>query len=319
VGCLRADAAVIAEVLTAIEPAGVEAALKCTEQARLEDHEKNRAVELALEKARYEAQRARRQYDAVEPENRLVAAELESRWNQAMAQVSELEGRVQTLQMQSAQGITAEQKQQLLDLGKDLKRLWDTPAAPVEIKKRIIRTVIEDILVTNLEQPVEHRLLIHWAGGVHTELRVPRNAPGMHRRMADGSVIELVRELAKVCDDASISAVLNRLGYTTGQGNSWNKARIVSFRHNHAIEHCSADSGFVTLQEAARKLHVSNTVIERLIRNSVLPARQVVKCAPWIIEAKNLELPAVRAAVQAVLQGKRIPSAALEHPELPIK
>jgi len=137
--------------------------------------------------------------------------------------------------------------------------------------------------------------------------------------MADRSVIELVRELAKVSDDATIAAVLNRLGFTTGQGNSWRKSRIVSFRHTHGIELCGAGSGSVTMQVAARRLQVSDTVIERLIRRGVLPARQVVKCAPWVIEEKDLELPAVQAAVQAVHQGKRVPSAVVEHPELPIK
>jgi hypothetical protein len=319
VGSLRTDGAVVAEVLAAIEPVGIQAALKPLEQARLEDHEKHRAVELALEKARYEAQRARRQYDAVEPENRLVAAELEARWNQALARVSELEGRVQALQVEKAQTITAEQKQRLSELGKDLKRLWEDPLAPVELKKRIIRTVIEEIVVTRHEEPAEHRLQIHWAGGVHTELRVPRNPPGMHGRMADRSVIELVRELAKVCDDQTIAAVLNRLGFTTGQGNSWRMSRIVSFRHTHGIELCSGSSGAVTMQAAVKRLQVSDTVIERLIRAGILPARQVVKYAPWVIEEKDLELPAVQAAVQAVRQGRRLPSAIVGHPELPIK
>ena len=319
VGSLRTDGAVVAEVLAAIEPVGIEATLRVSEQARLEDHEKHRAVELALEKARYEAQRARRQYDAVEPENRLVAAELEARWNQALAKVSELEGRVKALQVETAQTITAEQKQRLSELGKDLKRLWEDPSAPVELKKRIIRTVIEEIVVTHHEEPAEHRLQIHWAGGVHTELRVPRNPPGMHGRMAGRSVIELVRELAKVCDDKTIAAVLNRLGYTTGQGNSWRLSRVTSFRHTHGIELCGATSGSLTLQAAAERLQVSDTVMERLIRSGVLPARQVVKYAPWVILEKDLELPAVQAAVQAVRQGRRLPSAIVEHPELPIK
>ena len=248
-----------------------------------------------------------------------MAAELEARWNQALAKVSELEGRAQALPVEAAQAITAEQRQRLLELGKDLKRLWENPLAPVELKKRIIRAVIEKIVVTSHEQPAEHWLQIHWAGGVHTELRVPRNPPGMHGRMADGSVLELVRELAKVCDDPAIAAVLNRLGFTTGQGNSWRKSRIVSFRHTHGIELCGAASGSVTMQVAARRLQVSDTVIERLIRRGVLPARQVVKCAPWVIDEKDLELPAVQAAVQAVRQGRRSPSAVMEHPELPIK
>ena len=319
VGSVHTDRAVVAEVLAAIEPVGIEAALQASEQAGWEDRQKRRAMELALEKARYEAQRAQRQFDAVEPENRLVAAELEGRWNQALAKVSELEGRVQALQAEGAQTISTEQKQRLAEMGKDLQRLWEDPQAPVELKKRILRTVIEEIVVTSQEEPPEHRLQIRWAGGVHTELRVPRNPGGTNGRMADRSVIELVRELAKVGDDRTIAAVLNRLRLTTGQGNSWRKSRIVSFRHTHGIELCSPGSGALTLQAAAQRLQVSDTVIQRLIRRGILPARQVVKCAPWVIEQKDLELPAVQAAVQAVRQGRRIPSAVLGHPELPIK
>jgi DNA invertase Pin-like site-specific DNA recombinase len=85
VGGLRTDRAVVEEVLQAIEPAGIEAALKASELVALEDQERRRCVELALERAHYEAKRAERQFDAVEPENRLVAAELESRWNGALA------------------------------------------------------------------------------------------------------------------------------------------------------------------------------------------------------------------------------------------
>ena len=318
-GSLRADAAVVAELLAAVAPAGIAAACEASEQIQRQEQEKRRAVELALEKARYEAQRAQRQFDAVEPENRLVAAELEGRWNQALAQVSALEGRLQALSLEAVPTISAEQQQRLGELGRDLKQLWEAPQAPVELKKRLLRTVIEEIVVTTPEPPTEHRLQIHWAGGVHTELRVPRNPRGMHGRRADRSVVELVRELAQGCNDQAIAAVLNRLGLTTGQGNGWRMARVNSFRHTHGIELGHGYPGCVTLQGAARRLQVSDTVVERLIRRRVLPARQVVQYAPWVIEKGDLEWPAVQAAVQAAQQGKRIPSALASHPELPIK
>ena len=248
-GSLRADAAVVAELLAAVEPAGIAAACEASQQTQQQEQEKRRAVELALEKARYEAQRAQRQFDAVEPENRLVAAELEGRWNQALAQVSALESRLQALLADTVPAISAEQKQRLGELGRDLKRLWEEPQAPVELKKRLLRTVIEEIVVTTPEPPAEHRLQIHWAGGVHTELRVPRNPRGMHGRMADRSLIELVRELAQVCDDQTLAAVLNRLGFTTGQGNGWRMARVNSFRHTHGIER---GRGASRMRDAAR-------------------------------------------------------------------
>jgi hypothetical protein len=82
------DRAVVQSVLTAIQPAGVEAAVQLTECTQIEGDEKGKALELALERAHYEEKRARRQFDGVEPENRLVASELETRWNGALAQVA---------------------------------------------------------------------------------------------------------------------------------------------------------------------------------------------------------------------------------------
>jgi hypothetical protein len=317
-GSLRTDAAVVEQVLEAIEPAGIEAALQASEQVVLADQEKRRCVELALERARYEAKRTQRQFDAVEPENRLVAGELEGRWNGALAQVAELESRLQELRGEAAP-LTDEQKRRLLEMGKDLRRLWDEAQTALELKKRILRTVIEEIVVNNVEEPAEHRLQIHWAGGVHTELRVARNKTGMHRRTASGEVVELVRELAKVCDDKTIAGVLNRLGFSTGQGNSWRVSRVVSFRHTHRIDGFSGHEGWMTLEEAARRSEVSHTFVKGLIRRGVLPARQVVECAPWVIEEKALELAAVKAAIQRVRKGKKFPPTVAGHLELPLK
>ena len=318
VGSLRTDEAVVEQVLEAMEPVGIEAALKASEQVALEDQERRRCVELALERARYEAKRAERQFDRVEPENRLVAAELEGRWNGALAQVTELESRLQELRGE-ALPLTSEQKRRLLEMGKDLRRLWYEPQAPVELKKRILRTVIEEIVINRVEESAEHRLQIHWAGGVHTELRVARNKTGMHRRMASGEVVELVRELVKVCDDKTIAGVLNRLGFTTGQGKSWRVSRVVSFRHTHRIDGFSGRAGWMTLEEAARRSEVSHTFVKGLIRRGILPARQVVQYAPWVIEENALESTAVKTAIQRVHKGKKFPPTVAGQQELPIK
>jgi DNA invertase Pin-like site-specific DNA recombinase len=318
VGSLRTDEAVVEQVLDAMEPVGIEAALKASDQVALEDQERRRCVELALERARYEAKRAERQFDRVEPENRLVAAELEGRWNGALAQVTELESRLQELRGE-ALPLTSEQKRRLLEMGKDLRRLWDEPQAPVELKKRILRTVIEEIVINRVEEPAEHRLQIHWAGGVHTELRVARNKTGMHRRMASGEVVELVRELVKVCDDKTIAGVLNRLGFTTGQGKSWRVSRVVSFRHTHRIDGFSGRAGWMTLEEAARRSEVSHTFVKGLIRRGILPARQVFQYAPWVIEENALESTAVKTAIQRVHKGKKFPPTVAGQQDLPIK
>src|SRR5947209_9280649 len=109
------------------------------------------------------------------------------------------------------------QHQELSGLIEDLMALWNLPDAPIHLKKRILRTVLTEIIINNDADSATHRLRLHWAGGVHTELRVERNKPGQHRHSADRCVIELVSELAKICQDKTIAAILNRLGYKTGQ------------------------------------------------------------------------------------------------------
>jgi hypothetical protein len=289
-------------VLAAIQPAGMEAAVRLTECARFEDDEKRKALELALERARYEEKRARRQFDAVEPENRLVASELEARWNGALAQVTEAEARLAAAG-QAAEPLTERQKEELAALSEDLMALWNHSDAPIQLKKRILRTVLTEIVVDDEEDSMTHRLRLHWAGGVHTELRVERNKPGQHRHSADRSVIELVSELAKICQDKTVAAILNRLGYKTGHEKTWNASRVAGLRGYHKIAPFQQQDGWVTQEEAARELQVSDTVVKRLIRERVLPAKQVVKFAPWIIEKKDLLLPAVQQQVKAARRG----------------
>jgi hypothetical protein len=318
IGSLRVDRVVVRSVLAAIQPAGVEAALQLSECAQAEDDEKRKALDLALERARYEANRARRQFDAVEPENRLVAGELEARWNTALEQVAALEARISAVGERSAP-INDEKKTELMALGDDVRTLWNHPDAPVQLKKRILRTVLNEIIVQSERDSSSHRLILHWAGGVHTELSVDRNPSGQHRRRAERTVIDLVSELAKVCPDKVIAAILNRLGYKTGQEKSWNASRVAGLRGYHKIEPFQKQDGWVTREQAAELLKVSNTVIQRLIREQVLPATQVVHCAPWVIDRKDLELPAVQAQVQAVHCGRRLPLIVPGQAQLPLE
>lgn len=308
VGSLRLDRAVVDSVLAAISPVGIEAAIKISEHAQAADDEKRKALELALERARYEANRARRQFDAVEPENRLVASELEARWNRALAQVAELEARITAMGEQS-EVFTNEQEKELIALSEDLPALWNHPEAPVQLKKRILRTVLVEIVIDSEKE--SHHVRLHWAGGVHTELRVLRNKTGQHRRSTDRTVIDLVRDLAKVCPDKAIAAILNRLGYKTGQEMTWNASRVSGVRWYHEIVGFQKQEGWLTQDQAARELQVSDTVVKRLIRERILPATQVVEYAPWVIERKDLALPAVQEQVNAVRCGRKLPRTAL--------
>ena len=315
VGNVRLDHAVVSEVLQAIAPAGIEAALQLNEMTQVGDRDKEQALKLGLERARYEADRAKRQYDAVDPENRLVAAELETRWNAALSQVTELEVRQQNPEVQAV-SLNEAQKKKLLELGADLPRVWADPRTSIELKKQVLRTIIQEIIINAVDDPAEHHLQIHWVGGVHTELRVPRNPTGVNRLRADDKVIELVAELAKVCNDEVIATVLNRLGYRTGQGNAWRVSRVNGFRHTHGIAPFTTREGWLTLKETVQALALSERTVRKLIDQGILAAKQVVRFAPWVIESKALEQPALQAAVRSIKAGNKVPPTTSNQQEL---
>lgn len=306
-GGLRIDEAVVQEVLSAIQPVGVEAALVAVNNLAHDTDQKRESLALALERAQFEARRAQRQYDAVDPDNRLVAGELEQRWNEALERVAELKSRIAMLD-DSAAPLTEEQRSSLLELGSDLATMWNDPATDVRLRKRILRTVLKEIVLDNADDPPRHLLRLHWHGGVHTQLQIPRNGRGQHTRAAGSDILELVRELSKVAEDKTIAAVLNRLGYKTGQGKSWHAHRVANLRSYHRLPSYHNRADWLTLEQTAKTLGVSNTVVSRLIRERILPARQVVRYAPWIIEVCALDAPAVQAAVQAVREGRKLPS-----------
>jgi hypothetical protein len=313
-GALRVDQTIAEEVLAAIQPAGVQASLLALEQLSNGQHEKRQALTLALEKARYEASRAQRQYESVDPENRLVAGELEKRWNTALLRVTELERQLQAVGNEGI-SVPAEQKERLVYLGQHLEEAWNHPAAPPELKKRILRTVLHEIVINNTEDGRAHLLVLHWQGGVHTEVRVQRNRPGHHRRVVSVNVIELIRELSKVCADQAIAAALNRLGYRTGTGKTWRAHSVANLRYTHRLPNYIKGRDWLTVELTAAALAVSETVIRRLIKQRLLPANQVIESTPWIIARQDLDLPRVQAEVQAVHAGRQLPKRRLDQAE----
>lgn len=289
-GGMRLDRLLAKEVLDRLQPLGVEAALAVIEARSQQRSEKKGQLDLALQQARYEAARAQRQYDAADPENRLVASELERRWNERLAAVRDLELEIDRLDADKAPALTEADRERLMALGQDLIGAWESPGATPETRKKIIRTVIAEIIVDVVVGTLE--LIIHWQGGDHTRLAVKRSRPGQTRWTTDAEVVDLVRTLARQMPDETIAALLNRSGKTTGYGNSWTRGRICSLRRQYDIaiyrDGERAERGEVTLHEAATALALSQSTIRRLIAEGVLPAEQHCKGAPWIIRLADL-------------------------------
>ncbi len=308
-GGMRIDRAVGAEVIERLQPLGIEAAIGAMEARRAENAEKQRQIDLAIEQARYEAARARRQYDAVDPDNRLVAAELEQRWNDRLLAVCALEDERDALAVSPQTTLTEAERQRLLALGADVEGAWHSAGATPATRKRIIRTLIEEIVVRVEDEALD--LVIRWAGGDHTPLRVRKNRAGQHRWGTDASVVELVTALARQLPDKAIAAILNRAGKTTGRGNGWTRSRVCVLRNHRGIppyrEGERAERGEVTMEEAAGVLNVSEATVRRLITEQILPATQHCKGAPWGIRADDLDDAKVKQAADARRQ-RRPPS-----------
>jgi DNA invertase Pin-like site-specific DNA recombinase len=312
-GGLRVDEAVAQEVLHVISGSAVEAALEAADQLRNQRQQQRKAIELQLEQARYEAQLASRRYDAVDAENRLVAAELECRWDAALEKARELENKLQ--QFDAGFGsVPVPDKEILMSLAQDLPAVWNASTSDMRLKQRIVRILIHEIVVDVNENDHETTLLIHWAGGRHSELRVKKNRTGQHARCTSLEAIEVMRQMAVGHTDEQIAATLNRLRLQTGTGNSWNEQRVHSARRYHCLPAFDANwaTSFLTLEQAAERLGVSANSVRRMIQRGILPGSQIVPLAPWQIPVDMLESDRVKHAVKNIKDGVRSPLPRIE-------
>jgi DNA invertase Pin-like site-specific DNA recombinase len=296
------DRAASEALLQILAPLGIEAALAAIDSGQDCHRDQRRQAELALEAARYEAGLARRQYDAVDPDNRLVAGELERRWNERLVTAQRLEAQLAAMVDDTSGQLSAAEREGLMNLGRDLSAVWNDQASSIELKKRITRTLIREIVV-RVEDDRLHGM-IHWQGGDHTVLDIATRVRGRWRDTkeanAGAETAALITALVRMMPDSSIAAVLNRLGKRTINGLSWTAGRVQLFRNDHHLlayrEGERADRGELMLNEVVEELGVSKMTVIRMIHTKALPARQVCPGAPYLILRKDLELPGVRSA-----------------------
>jgi hypothetical protein len=306
---LRVDQAVAVEVLRAIGGNALQAAVAAAEKMRQHFGEQRRAVELELEQARYEAKLSARRYEAVDPQHRLVAAELEARWNAALQKAAELEDRLRDFD--DARKMPAiPDKEILLSLAQDLPAVWNAAGTEAGMKQRIVRILVEELVVDVDEEKQDIVLLIHWAGGRHSELRVSKRGTGRHGHSTGLEAMAVIRQMSGRFGDGEIAATLNRLRLRTGAGNSWNAQRVYSLRRQQELPDAMSktENRMVTLQQAADRLGVSELSIRRMIEQKVLPATQAVPCAPWEISLDALNAPVVQLAIDNARRRKRPPT-----------
>ena len=307
----RVDAAVAAEVLRVVQPAAVEAAILAYRDEEKKRDEVRGALERDLEAAHYAAQRAQRQYDAADPENRLVADELERRWNQALERVREIEQRIG-----QHSGVPKEEPAPTLEefatLAERLEELWQHADTNPQLRKRIVRSLIQEVLVDVDSAASEVVLVLHWKGGLHTEVRVPRRRRGQNSTQTAPETLDAVRALARICPDALIANVLNRNGLRTGRGNFWTCERVTALRSHHEIpvycEERRAREGWLNLTEAARSVGVSPRTLRLAVERGELVAEHPVAEGPWIFHRNTLAASAAAELAARARARQRTPA-----------
>ena len=299
------DGAISTEILRVVRPGAVEAAIQAGSEALSQHDEILRALRLDVEAARYTANRAWKQYDAADPENRLVASELENRWNAALERVQELEERIEQHERER-EHIVPPAPRSFAELSEDLGQVWRAPETDVRLKKRIVRTLIDEVIVDTDDVAHEISLVIHWKGGVHTELRLRRRRRGQNSAQTSQDVIEAVRALTLICPDAQIAGWLNRNGLRTGRGNRWTKERVTSLRSKreipiHSPERRKAE-GWLTLKEAAAYVRLTPKTLRRTVERGEINAMHPLREGPWIFKRDDLDQPRAHEILSRVRQ-----------------
>ena len=292
------DEQVEKKLLEVISPLGVAAALEAHSKAESKVKRLEEQYRLRLEQNRYEAQRAQRQYDLSDPENRLVTLELENRWNHALEQIAESENELERIRAEN-EPLNEEQALQLKRLGEDFSQAWNHSEVSIEIKKRIVRIVIEGIVVSKQEEAL--CLMIHWKGGDHTELTFPRKRSGSK---TDDRVLEILEELRGVLTHEDLAKVLNDEKLTTGTGRMWTAKRVQTFASKklRGTRENKEKLKKLTVEQAADHLGIRAQEVRKLTAQRKLKAHRICASAPLLIDTRDLEAPTTKRAITALMR-----------------
>jgi DNA invertase Pin-like site-specific DNA recombinase len=294
------------EIVAVLSPHGIRASLEAVEHQDADQQQRLQMVRRQLEQLEYEATRAFEQFNAVDARNRLVASELERRWNDKLQERDRLRASITELE-QRCRPPSAEERNALDALGRRFPDAWNHPACSNELKKQIFRTVIEEILVTE-DPPGTLSFIVHWKGGSHTAFSMAKASSKTQHRTADAD-LDVIRKMAPRYGDDDIASVLNRLGRRTGKGKPWSAMSVKTARRNHAIEGRAKtidDPQLFSLQAAARYTGTSDTTIRKLVDAGVLAMKQVVPFAFWEIRRADLESGPVRALLERLKRTGRL-------------
>ncbi len=290
-GGRRLEQRVLAEVFAVLEPACLQATAAALAEAEAHHASRLRAFELAVERARFEADRAQRQFDQVEPENRLVARTLERAWEQRLAEVRQAEAELARQQARRPRRLTATELAWLERAGADLRRIFEAPTTTARERKQLLRALLSEVVVTVDATQRTAELRIVWQGGQATELAMALTKTGGHFRATDEDTVELVRRLAVHYDDTQIALILSRQQRRTGTGLPFTRARVASLRAARGIPATTRqpvvaagdDALVVSVAKAEQLLGVCKVTIYRWLREGFIVGEQLTPGGPWHI------------------------------------
>jgi len=289
--CDSVDEAVSKRVLEVLQPAELELAAEALHELETRDEAIGRQWRMRFDRAEYEAQLAQKRYEEVDPSNRLVAATLEHRWNEALVKIEQTRSQYAEFQKTQGRAITPEQKAKILSMAKDLPRLWNAPTTKAKDKKRMLRLLIKDITAEKLERKA--LLHVRWQGGATEDILVEPKRPC--RRLYTEEVVEQVRELAMSLRDVQIAATLNEQGRTSARGKPLTTVTIRSIRQQYGIlvAHPMKQPGEYTVPEVAARFGVDRKVVYYWMEQGLLKIRRPVRgsrCMLTIDPEKEREL-----------------------------
>jgi DNA invertase Pin-like site-specific DNA recombinase len=293
----RIDETIAVEMLRAVTPMAIEAAEEAERMLRDEDQDRRRIAELELQQAQYDASLAERRYAACDPDNRLIAAQLEKAWETALERVERCRERLDRMQTPGADDVRPD----FTGLADDLSAAWKALRTTMRTRQRLVRALITEIVVDIDAAAGEIVLVIHWKGGQHSELRVRKPRTGEHGCSTPDQALAVMRSMAGRWSDQDIAASLNRMGMPTGQGKTWTAHRVGSVRRVrgiHGYRPAEKNGEWLTMRDAAAKLGVSHHQIRKLIKAGVLASEQIMPDAPHQIRAADLVSERVVAALK---------------------
>jgi DNA invertase Pin-like site-specific DNA recombinase len=287
------DAAVARALLEAIRPAQLEVSMAAFDQISAQARQLDRQWQLTLERARYEAELARRRFLAVEPENRLVARTLEREWNARLAEIEHMERDEMLRPQRASRLVDPEERCRVLALVQDLSKVWHAPTTTQTSRKQLLGYLIKDVTLTRGETLI--RVAIRWQTEACTVIEVPRPKRSYEMRRTDPMIVDRVKALARHHTDRQIAVMLDQEGFRSGTGSRFTRQIVAQLRYSYSIATCCPEApaacaevyradGRCSAKTAAELLNVNVSTIVDWCQSGLLDGTQSAPYAPWWVK-----------------------------------